>query len=307
MASSLEPNKKIYQNWVGMCLAAMGKKVPMPKEHNPYEENDDIPHHHQTTNPTSVTIDDPEYAKYWTSHHPKTTTTTNDTSTTTTITNTAPAADAPKYRHQWFQNPHKVEVNIMAKGLTKDQVTVTIQPDHLYVAISTNANRESSTKKCGTEYELDIQLYSTVNVDASRYAVLGTKIEIHLFKDEQGKEWSALDASGTDESGSGAAPMQGAQTGTAAASAATKSTAAVMRSPYAGKAGQIDWDGIAADDDTEAASDDITEFFRKLYSTADSDTKRAMMKSFQESGGTALNTNWGEVESLNYGSEKGAP
>lgn len=39
----------------------------------------------------------------------------------------------------------------------------------------------------------------------------------------------------------------------------------------------------------------LNEFFQNLYGNADEDTRRAMMKSFQESGGTALSTNWSEV------------
>lgn len=36
-------------------------------------------------------------------------------------------------------------------------------------------------------------------------------------------------------------------------------------------------------------------FFKKLYADADDDTRRAMVKSYQESGGTALSTNWKDV------------
>lgn len=39
------------------------------------------------------------------------------------------------------------------------------------------------------------------------------------------------------------------------------------------------------------------DFFRKLYAGAGDDTRRAMMKSFIESGGTVLSTNWDEVGS----------
>ena len=39
----------------------------------------------------------------------------------------------------------------------------------------------------------------------------------------------------------------------------------------------------------------LNDFFQKLYKDADPDTQRAMIKSFQESGGTALSTNWDEV------------
>jgi len=40
----------------------------------------------------------------------------------------------------------------------------------------------------------------------------------------------------------------------------------------------------------------MNDFFMKLYKNADPDTKRAMMKSYQESNGTALSTNWEEVK-----------
>ena len=40
----------------------------------------------------------------------------------------------------------------------------------------------------------------------------------------------------------------------------------------------------------------LNEFFQKLYADADEDTRRAMMKSYSESGGTTLSTNWDEVK-----------
>lgn len=39
----------------------------------------------------------------------------------------------------------------------------------------------------------------------------------------------------------------------------------------------------------------MNSFFKKLYKDANEDTRRAMIKSYQESGGTALSTNWSEV------------
>ncbi|KAI9825713.1 MAG: hypothetical protein M1826_006897 [Phylliscum demangeonii] len=54
-----------------------------------------------------------------------------------------------------------------------------------------------------------------------------------------------------------------------------------------------DNDDYEEDDDDE--SDAVNAFFKKLYAHADPDTQRAMMKSYQESNGTALSTNWAEV------------
>jgi hypothetical protein len=39
----------------------------------------------------------------------------------------------------------------------------------------------------------------------------------------------------------------------------------------------------------------LQQLFQKLYADADDDQKKAMLKSYQESNGTALSTDWGEV------------
>lgn len=49
-------------------------------------------------------------------------------------------------------------------------------------------------------------------------------------------------------------------------------------------------------DDEFEEGDPVNGFFKKLYAGASDDTKRAMMKSYQESGGTSLSTNWDEVK-----------
>jgi len=68
-----------------------------------------------------------------------------------------------------------------------------------------------------------------------------------------------------------------------------------------------DWDGITKDilskekakttsDDPNAGGDMASnEFFQQLYTNADEATQRAMKKSYQESNGTVLSTNWAEV------------
>lgn len=39
----------------------------------------------------------------------------------------------------------------------------------------------------------------------------------------------------------------------------------------------------------------VNSFFQQIYAGADEDTRRAMLKSYTESGGTALSTDWNEV------------
>ena len=68
------------------------------------------------------------------------------------------------------------------------------------------------------------------------------------------------------------------------------------------------WEGITTsilstekertlDQDPNVGGDSsLNSFFQKIFADADDDTKKAMMKSYQESGGTTLSTNWDEVK-----------
>ncbi|KAI9599246.1 SGS domain-containing protein [Syncephalis fuscata] len=57
------------------------------------------------------------------------------------------------------------------------------------------------------------------------------------------------------------------------------------------------WDKVVreTEQDKEAGGDEVNQLFQQIYANADPDTRRAMIKSFTESGGTSLSTNWEEV------------
>lgn len=148
-----------------------------------------------------------------------------------------------------------------------------------------------------TTYEFTLDpLFGPIVPDKSTYNVTPHKVEITLKKATPGVKWSALESK--DES-----LLQ-----TAANTAAAKQNPTAPSYPTSSRSGPKDWDKLASElikpakdagsdefDDDDDGGDPANAFFRKLYKGADPDTRRAMMKSYQESNGTALSTNWSEV------------
>ncbi|KAL4858418.1 Protein SGT1 A [Chlorella vulgaris] len=266
----------------GLAQAMGGQRGPPPEAAE--EPGSEVPTH--------ATADDPEFSKYWRSP--------------AAASLAAALPDKPagaKYRHQWFQSAERVEVDVLAKGLKKEAVEVTIEPRRLRVVTSSGEGQK--------EYELDLALHGEVDPSQSRFEVLGIKVEIRLRKVEA-QPWPQL------EQGS-SAQQQAAAEATAAAEAAATPAAGVADAstpaaaapqqpsaagPYAGK--KVDWDKVAADIQAEEKEEklegeqELMKFFRELYDGGDEDTRRAMVKSMQESGGTALSMNWGEVAQKDF-------
>ncbi|VDK76576.1 unnamed protein product [Litomosoides sigmodontis] len=57
----------------------------------------------------------------------------------------------------------------------------------------------------------------------------------------------------------------------------------------------ISWDKFVGEVEEDEEKGDVNILFQKLYKDADDDTRKAMVKSYTESGGTVLSTNWKEI------------
>lgn len=210
------------------------------------------------------------------------------------------AKDIPIPRYDFYQTPNELILALYVKGYDKLKDAVKVEFGTDYVIITLPALASSTEEQCITLRPLA----STLS-PGSTYRVLGTKIELKLLK-AGGMTWPSLLA----EEGKGAiVPQQQApDSETSRSATGYGSTSGSKADAVAGDAlGQEkkkkkNWDKIEDDDEEPDHSDPnaggdaaLQKFFAQIYGNADEDTKRAMIKSFTESGGTTLSTDWSSI------------
>jgi len=120
------------------------------------------------------------------------------------------------------------------------------------------------------------------------------KIEIKLKKSIENFNWITLEASS-------ATTGLGVGVPTMAMPINTK----VPDYPSSSK-NKKNWDNIETDCEKELKAEKpegdgaLNDLFKQIYGRADEATRRAMIKSYQTSGGTVLSTNWDEVHTKDY-------
>ncbi|KAJ4954591.1 hypothetical protein NE237_011374 [Protea cynaroides] len=183
----------------------------------------------------------------------------------------------PKYRHEYYQKPELVVVTIFAKGIPSKNVTVDFGKQILSVSIGVPGE---------DSYHFQPRLFGKIMPEKCRYVVLSTKVEIRLVKAEA-INWTSLEYTGEKTISQKINAPSGTGTG---------------RPSYpSSRTKVVDWDKIEAEVKKEEKEEKLegdaalNKLFRDIYQDADEDTRRAMRKSFVESNGTVLSTNWKEV------------
>ncbi|PWN49027.1 CS-domain-containing protein [Violaceomyces palustris] len=225
-------------------------------------------------------------------------------------------AFSQKLRFDFYQTDTAVNISVFVKGAKPEDVDVAITTDSLKVVVKSPDQ--------GSESALTINpLFSEVIPQTSSFRILPTKIDVRLDKQVAGIRWSKLEGdefalkhgstpsyedavadshrsdSGSPTFGSKlpplpqvAPPTSNKPTGT---SGSTSTTSGRLKSKWESFKLDDEEEGGEAEADKEAA--DINKFFQQLYKDADDDTRKAMIKSYQESGGTTLSTDWSKVGS----------
>ncbi|KAJ9164237.1 hypothetical protein P3X46_023839 [Hevea brasiliensis] len=185
----------------------------------------------------------------------------------------------PKYRHDFCQKPEEVIVTIFAKGLPASSVTVDFGEQILSVSITVPGE---------DSYIFQHRLFGKIIPAKCRYDVLSTKVEIRLAKADP-IQWTSLEYK---------------KEPTVVQRVDVSSATGSNRPSYpSSKPKATDWDKLEAQMKKEEKEEKLdgdaalNKFFRDIYQDADEDTRRAMKKSFVESNGTVLSTNWKEVGS----------
>jgi suppressor of G2 allele of SKP1 len=196
---------------------------------------------------------------------------------------------ANKIKHDWYQSNDSVTVNILAKGAPKD-ATVEIEKHTLSVSFPITGS--------SSDYHFSAEpLYAAIDPTQSKFRVTPNKVEITLRKAAPGVKWHNLEGDHEIE----AEDKEKEENKTTVPTHVLKSaTENVPVYPTSSKSGAKNWDKLAKedlDDKDEMEGDETSNFFKTLFKGSSAEQQRAMMKSYQESGGTVLSTDWSSVGS----------
>jgi len=179
-----------------------------------------------------------------------------------------PPPPKPKIRQTAYQEQGKARVIkvFYAKKCTKEHVNIQFFEDRLEWSITLPKTGEVIT---GVDH-----LWANIDPKKSTWTVNPYKVEVFMMKASPG-HWDEV----------------------------FKDAESISVGPYSSK---TDWDTKQQALEKELEDDDpegeaaLMELFKKIYGDANDDTRRAMVKSYQTSGGTVLSTNWNEVKTKDY-------
>lgn len=163
----------------------------------------------------------------------------------------------------FYQTPTHVTISIFVKNQSRKNITVEFEKKSLDVNIKIDTNRY---------YNLYLDLFGEIMPSESKIEILTTKVDIKMKKLLSGM-WNSLEA-----------PPEGLE----------KEPVKRPKYPSSSK-NPVNPDEINVEDDKKTGDAALMDFFQKIFANSNEEQQRAMNKSFWESGGTSLNTNWKDV------------
>jgi suppressor of G2 allele of SKP1 len=193
--------------------------------------------------------------------------------------NEIPMPSGPKTRYEWYQTETHVTVSILVKNVKKEDLKCDVHESNLSCSIRLPS---------GSDYSLELDLAHSVVPDQTQIKILGSRVEIKLKKVE-GWRWEKLESDGVNDTVKQFYPGQ------------TTATADTVHKYPSSSHYRHNWDAmeaqIKAEEKDEKLEGDaaLNKLFQQIYADGSEETRRAMNKSFLESGGTVLSTNWKDI------------
>lgn len=188
-----------------------------------------------------------------------------------------PMPSGPKTRYEWYQTETHVVVSVLVKNVKKEDLKCDIQESSLSLTIRLPTS---------SDYSLELDLAHAVAPDQSQVKILSSRVEIKLKKVE-GWRWEKLENDGCASTAKQFNPGQ-------------SSGDTVHKYPSSSHC-RHNWDALEAQMKAEEKDEKLegdaalNKLFQQIYADGSEETRRAMNKSFQESGGTVLSTNWKDI------------
>ena len=187
----------------------------------------------------------------------------------------------------WFQSRSHVTLTLFAKNLAKDAAHASLDPAN---PRTLHANLRMPD---GSAYERSWQLFDDVEPSSLQLNLSPYRLELQLKKVREG-EWQAMEATAEQQKAAAVVPRANVVPDPVAGAAASSSSTAY---PTSSKR-RVEWNEVEQqaakmeEEDKPTGDAALQKLFQTIYKDASEDTRRAMIKSFQTSGGTVLSTNW---------------